>query len=327
LGKEIGLAEKKSFLSRVLPKTKKRNRKRLILFFTCLLISFFFWFINTMSKKYTFVISSSLAYEHIPPDKALKTDPNQKVLLTVEGTGWQFLFSRINVLYSPLKIDMRKLRNNVIYLREHYADLIRQLDPKVRIIHSYPDTIRYSFAEKMMKKVPVNLVADISFEKQFYFRDHIRLSPDSVLISGPEQEIRKIDKWPTRKIILHNLNKDVERQVFLTKSLSGHIELSVSTVDLAIPVEKYTEWDVVKPLKLKGNDHGYNIQLLPHTCHIFYQVGLSRFYRVSPDMFAIHVDFLQAGEDGMLDVQLEKAPPFVRAVRIVPDKIQYIVIK
>lgn len=321
------MVEKKPFLSRFLPKTRKRNRRRIIIFSVCLLISLFFWLVNTLSKTYTFVISSSLTYVNIPPDKALKAEMDQKVFLTIEGTGWQFFFSRINILYSPLKVDMRRLKNNTIYLKEQFSDLSSQLNSKVRIINSYPDTLRYTFAEKMIKKVPIELVADIAFEKQFYYRDDIRIIPDSVLISGPEQEIRKIRKWPTRKVILQGLNKDIIQPVDLLKSPSGHIGLSVSKVDLTIPVEKYTEWNIEKSLRLKGNDRGYNIQLLPRTCKIFYQVGLSRFNDVTPDMFAIKVDFLQAGDGVPLDVQLERIPSFVRSVRIVPDKVQYIVIK
>lgn len=321
------MAENRSVLDRIFPKANKRNRRRLALFSICLLCSFLFWLISTFSKKYTFVISATLAYEHIPPDKALENDPARKVLLTIEGTGWQFLFSKINVLYFPLKIDMRKLRKNTIYLREHYTDLVQQLDPKIRIVNSFPDTLHYTFARKLVKKVPVELLAEITFQKQFYYRDPVRVLPDSITISGPELEIMQIDKWPTRKVSLLNLNKDVAQQIPLAANPHGHIELSATDVELRVPVEQYTEWSVERPIKLRGNKKDYDIHLLPRSCRIFYQVGLSRFYKVNPEMFDIQVDFLQASNGIPLDVQLERVPAFVKSVKVVPDKINYVIIR
>ncbi|POY36112.1 hypothetical protein C3K47_13010 [Solitalea longa] len=307
----------------------KRERRKLGLFFICLFFAICFWLISSLSNKYFFKVNTQLLLTNIPADRTLNVKTVEEVVLNVEGTGWQLLFSRINLLNRPLKIDISKIADSNILLYKHLEALNRQLPKGIKIKSIKPEIINLDFSSRIVKKIPLELLADITFKKQYFYSSDLILNPDSVTISGPIDEVAKVKGWVTRKIVLHDLADSVKMYIRLDGNQTNNITIKPSLVMLSIPVEKYTEGSIMVKLHLANNDRNYDVNLLPGKINIRYLCPVNKYPLVDEDMFYAQVDLNQWKTMGRnrLDVKLLRSPDFIRVININPHIIDFLVAK
>ena len=73
-------------------KLTKVERKRFLVFVTCLICALAAWLFMALNGKYKYTAKTELIYKDEPQNKAFKPLQPDAVDLLVEGTGWQLLF-------------------------------------------------------------------------------------------------------------------------------------------------------------------------------------------------------------------------------------------
>ncbi|MCO4291480.1 hypothetical protein NF867_01210 [Solitalea sp. MAHUQ-68] len=307
----------------------RRERHKLGLFFVCLLFAIVFWLISSLSNKYVFDVNTSLILTNIPTDKTLSVKNVEDITLKVEGTGWQLIFSKVNLLNKPLKLDISQIKGNHISLIKYIDGLNQQMNNGLRIKLIKPESINLDFSSRIVKQIPLKLFADITFKKQFFYSSNLVLEPDSVTVSGPIDEVAKIEAWVTPKIVLHNLSDSVYRLIKLSGRSTDNIKITPNVVSLRIPVEKYTEGLITVKLNLANNDRNYDVNLLPGKIKLKYLCPVNKYPLVDEDMFYAQVDLNQWKNQGKnrLDVKLLRSPDFIRVINISPLVVDFLVAK
>ena len=82
---------------------------------------------------------------------------------------------------------------------------------------------------------------------------------------------------------------------------------------------------MVLPLSIKNVPKGYEIKLFPNEVTINYLVSLDKFDLVKRDMFGTNVNF--DNNKKRLTIDLIRQADFVENVRVVPEKVEYFLIK
>lgn len=307
-------------------KFRRRIRRRLLLFGFCLLSAATIWLLNVLGKRYQFEVDVSLVYDNIPKDKALKINNRKNVLLTVEGSGWYFLRSRIDVINTPIRIDFSKLEGqSEIDLYKNITEFNKQIQENVKIVDIFPRKVHFSFGKKAIKKVPIQLDIKISYDNQYMADGPILISPDSVVVTGPQNVIEKITRVFTTKVTAENINKSMVYETNLVNP-GDDINLSSNKVILNIPVDKFTEGEVVVPVQTASYIYDGNLKLYPSLCTVRYQVNLSDYHLVKPQ------DFRVITQNDLFDLNKLKllivdTPSYVRFARTYPSHVDYLISK
>lgn len=308
----------------------KIERKRFLVLVTCLLLAIAGWLFMALNNKYVYTAKTVLVYKNFPQNKAFHPLQSDTVDLQVEGTGWQLLFARLRVNPQSINISLDKLSNrNYILFSEQLYNVNGQLETSQKIISVRPDTLYFDFSKRTVKRVPVKLISNFSFVKQFGIADDTELTPSYVTVSGPLEELSKIKTWDTDTLTLRHIHDSVVTRVSMKQTTLKNVSIFPGSVEVKIPVDEFTEKTVELPLKIINNKDYYNIKLYPKKIKITFMVALSSYQQVNEDFIDAYVDVNEwkLQKHDQFTVKLSRFPDYCRLVKLTPDKVDFIVEK
>jgi len=311
-------------------KLTKIERKRFLVFITCLILAIAAWLFLALNNKYVYTAKTVLIYKNVPQKKAFHALQSDTVDLQVEGTGWQLLFARLRINPQSIAISLEKLNNrNFVLISEQLYNVNRQLETSQKIISVKPDTLYFDFSEKKTKRVPVKLVSDFSFAKQYGISNDITIIPEYVTVSGPQEELLKIKEWPTDTLKLTDLQVTSVSRIAMTQNKMKNVSIFPTSAEVKVPVDEYTEKVIDLTVNVINNNQFYDIKLYPRKVKLTILVPLSRFDQINEDFIDAVVDIndWKVRNHNRLRVKLTRFPEYCKLVVITPAKIDFIIEK
>jgi len=311
-------------------KLTKIERKRILVLFTCLLLAIAGWLFLALNNKYKYTAKTVLLYKNFPQKKAFHPLQSDTVDLQVEGTGWQLLFARLRVNPQSISINLEKLNNrNYILFSEQLLDVNQQLETSQKIISVRPDTLFFDFSKRTVKKVPVKLISDFSFEKQYGLVSDVKITPEYVTVSGPIEELDKITYWNTDSLHLSNLKANTVSRIAMRQNQLKNVNIFPSSVEVKVEVDEFTEKVIELPLKILNNKEFYPIKLFPKKVKLTFLVSLSSYEQVDASFIEAAVDMNEWKllNHNQLTVKLLRFPDYCQVIKIDPGKVDFIIEK
>jgi len=308
----------------------KIERKRFLVLITCLLLAIAGWLFLALNNKYVYTAKTVLVYKNFPQKKAFHPLQSDTVDLQVEGTGWQLLFARLRVNPPSISISLDKLNNrNYVLFSEQLYNVNSQLETSQKIISVRPDTLYFDFSKRAVKRVPVKLVSDLTFAKQFGISDEVELKPGYVTVSGPQEQLVKIKEWKTDTLRLHDIQGPAVTRVAVHQNTQKNVSIFPANVEVTLPVDEFTEKTLEIPLKIINNNDYYNIKLYPKKVKITFMVALSSYQQVNEDFIEAVVDLNEwkFKKHHQLTVKITRFPDYCKPVKLVPGKIDFMIEK
>ncbi|TKC10817.1 YbbR-like domain-containing protein [Pedobacter polaris] len=308
----------------------KVERKRFLVLVTCLIFAMAAWLFMALNGKYKYTAKTELIYKDEPQNKAFKPLQPNAVDLLVEGTGWQLLFSRLRINPQSITVSLEKLNNrSFILFSEQIAQINKQLETSQKIISIKPDTLYFDFSKRTNKRVPIKLTSKFTFLKQYGISSPVQLKPAYVNISGPQEELAKIKEWYTDTLKLADLQKTTNARIAIKQNNSNNISIYPSSVGVKVPVDEFTEKTIEVPLRIINNIDFYDIKLYPKKIKITFLVSLSSYQEVDEDFIDAVVDVNEWKKLGhhKFTVKINRFPNYCKLIKIVPNKINFIIEK
>jgi YbbR domain-containing protein len=311
-------------------KFSKVERRRISLFFVCLLFAVGAWMFFALSNRYVYQVQTLVRYVNFPDNKAFHSLQSDTIDLQVEGTGWQLLFSKLRINPQSVDVDLGKLKKQTfINLSDQLNYINKQFESTQKVVNIRPDTLYFDFSSRAVKKIPIRLNYDIRFESHYGISDTIQISPSYVTVTGPGNELEKIDYWYTDTLKLKNVNSNFSSKISLQKAFKANISIYPRIVDLRLMVDEYTEKVVEVPIVLLNNNEFRNVKLLPDKVKITFLTALSNYSKIERGNFEVSVDLNNWKSKGykQLPVVISKFPKFCELVKIEPQNVDFIIQK
>ncbi|CAM3680500.1 YbbR-like domain-containing protein [Mucilaginibacter galii] len=308
-------------------KLSASERRRLSVFITCLVLALVAWVFATLSGKYNFTVKQTLVFKNAPQRRAFKALQPDTVEATMQGTGWEMVFSRMSMTNRPLTIDLHTLEHsNFIALNTQVAQINRKLDLDHKIIAFDPDTLYFDFTNRMVKKIRVEPVLKLQYQPQYANSDKIVVNPAYVTVNGPGNVIEKITSWKTDTLKMDHVNDHIKTTLPLQRAKEGNISVYPKTVRLFVPVEEFTEKTLKIPVRLINNPHYKNVKYFPQQITITFTTPLSHYTEVDEDFFEATADFsLWQQGYSVLPVNIIRMPAYCRIVKMQPRNVDFLV--
>lgn len=311
-------------------KLSKLERRRLSMFFFCLIFAIGAWLFFALSNRYVYEAGTVVKYANFPQNKAFHPLQSDTLKLQVEGTGWQLLFSKLRINPQSVTVNLKDLsKRNFVTLSEQLTAINRQLESDQKVISIQPDTLYFDFSTRSVKKVPVKVVKEIVFKHQYDISDKIQMIPEYVTVSGPFDDLIRIDVWETEKLKLQDISGTISANIPLKKPDGANITIYPSVIDVKIPVDEFTEMTIDVPVKVLNNKKYQDIKLLPDRVKITYMAALSNYPKIARNSFEATVNLAGWTEKDytQLPVKLGKFPDYCKIVRIEPQAIDFLILK
>lgn len=310
-----------------------RNGKAFV-FFVCLALSSFLWFLNALEKHYTDHITVPIRYINLPKDKDLTGKLPEKLELTVDAFGYTLLRHKLSLAFSPVLLDVNELTNNylegkfmskyAISTNGHKEEIAKQISSEIEIISIRPDSITFNVSDVIEKLVKVHPVVDFIFAKEFILQKPPVVEPESILVRGPKEILDTLKYINTKSIELKNLSHTVERDVDLV--MLPELKSETEEVTVQIDVEQYTEAKFEIPILIINQPDSLLIKTFPAKVKVTCRIGLSQYNTLNNSSFRAVVDYSRhSGTMSKLQVILDKVPETVLSVDHFPKDVEYII--
>ena len=313
-----------------LVKLSANERRRLSAFFTCLVLAALAWLFTNLTGPAKFGVKVVLNYKNAPQKRAFHALQSDTITDTLQGTGWQMLFQKMNVQNKVINVDLRSLENkDYVVLSSQLKQLNDEKEFDQQIVSFNPDTLYFDFSDRATKKVPVNVVASIKYQHQFSQSNNITIDPSYITISGPNSVIDKIKSWNTDSLVLDSVSETVRTNLALQPAREGNLSIYPKSVRVKIPVDEYTEKTVQVPVKLVNNHNFYNVKIFPLKVKITFTTSLNKYPAMDEDLFeaSADLDLWRQRNYSTLPVKLARFPAYCRIVKIEPQNVDFIIRK
>lgn len=178
----------------IVPKIKTKRKFRV--FFIALLLSSLLWFINHLSGEFTVSVNIEVRTLNIPESVSKENFPDTSIQIDIKGSGFSLIRyslkknTNISLEFSQFKIQSAE--DKLIYYTEK-SDLVSKIEDNIpkslSIINIDNDILAYSVISYPKKKIPVSLQVQFSSDNNYLILGKVKIIPDSIDISGPQQEI------------------------------------------------------------------------------------------------------------------------------------------
>lgn len=300
------------------------------MFCTCLLLAAAAWLLTRLSSSYSYEAKGILTFKNAPQLKAFHSLQSDTVTVTVQGNGWQMLFSGMEGSPRTILVDLHRLEHqNYVALNTQLNEINSAKDSSQRVVAIEPDTLYFDMAKRMSRQVPVQLLAAINCRRQFNLSAAPVITPAYVTVSGPARLIDGIQAWKTDSLKLNRVSESVSTRLNLQPVHGGNISVEPKVVQVQLPVDEFTEKTLEIPVKLINNPHYYNVKLFPQKVKVTFMVALGRYRETDEDFFEASADLnlWENHQYSLLPVALTHTPAFCRIVRIEPRNVDFIIKK
>lgn len=311
-------------------KLSASERRRVSAFFTCLILAAVAWVFTTLSNNYNFTVKEVLVYKNMPQKRAFHSLQPDTINTTIQGTGWDMLFSKMNFENKKITVDLHTLDSkDYIVLSSQLKEVNERKDFDNQIIGFNPDTLYFDFSNRAVKRVPIRLISSINYQQQYAQSNDVIVKPSYVTLSGPGNVLEHIESWDTDSLTVDSVDETVRTNVELQASKEGNVSIYPKSVQVVVPVDEYTEKEVSIPVKLINNHDYYKVKIFPQKVKVTFTTSLNRYAEMDEDLFEASADLnlWQSHNYTSLPVKLSRRPAYCKIVKIEPQNIDFIVRK
>ena len=317
---------------------KVNIRKKLSVFLLCLFLSVTMWLFIKLTRDYTVDFHFTIEYRHYPKNLVLTETPDSTLSVGVNAKGFELISARYLHGSHHLLVDFKDvhIHHNQGGYHAHIAtsQLMQQISQALpasrNIAYISPDTLTLHFTEAARKKVAVKLNLKASFRKQFQLYDRVQIKPDSIYVTASRAVLDTLRFIETRQISRSNLDENQRfRSALILPLKPGQLRISRDSIEIFIPVEKYTEATLTVPVIPQQTSTKLAVKTFPDKCAITCLVPLRDFRSVDADLFSVIVtiDPINIPGSKKLKLKLVKSPERVKVLKIVPDEVEFIILK
>lgn len=320
------MANKRVGLDSLIKKLPSQGRFRFFLLFV--FVSFTFWLSTKLSNIYTLEQSFTLLLTEVP-EGIIPSDTSRKIKASVTASGFEILLYRLfdkSVTISLQEADFSSTLGRVS-LRNQQFSIEQQLFDNTRLNQIYPENLNIVYSRLDEKRVAVVPQTQIQLRAGYLSDFPIQSKPDSILVRGPKSILDTLKGVSSMFFEATDVYEGISQEVGL-KSIP-ELQLEQETVQLIMPVSRYSEKEFVLQVELINLPLGVRVKLFPPTAKLRATLPMALLNTVKESDFRLVVDCenLQDQESKSLKLNLLKQPPGLKQLIWEPEEVNYLIRK
>lgn len=301
----------------------------IFLFF--LLISAVFWLIISLNKTYETHITLPLTYVNTPKDMEFTANLPTNIVVKVKDKG-TILLTYVQRNFKPLVIDFNQYTSfqnqekwSIATANTFDKEVKELFMPSTQMLDFYPQSIEIEKHALSQKRVAIIPQSNLSYNRQYYPSDTLRISPDSTTLYGHKETLDTINHVYTQLITAHNLSDTLQTTCAL--NIPANCKASPATVDVFAPIEFYTEGKQMVPVRVLDVPQNLRVRTFPAEVEVTYMAGFSRFKNIIPADFTvtIHYNDLISSSQTTERLHLEQYPKYIINPKIRPEQVKWLI--
>ncbi len=306
-------------------KTRKFN---VFLFFV--LLALVYSMLSKITSNYTKTIVFAVKPVDIPSDQVVLDQSIDSIRLELNGYGYNLAKYYIDQPIVEISLnDLDKVKSKYQWTKQrNFSDLQEKFNESVSLISTSVNQIDFIIEQYESKNVPVELQLELNYKSGFDSFQEYKLSKDSITVTGPNSLIDTINVIETQKLVLNQIDSDINSAIWLKPSENQNVIYSEESIGFQLKVEKFTEESIKVPITIVNIDDNIKINYYPKVVSVLYRVSIKDYKAVNPMDFRVECDLNTINKDNsVLISSITKKPSNVKKSRIENNQIQYVIIE
>ena len=285
--------QQSTFLRKVNIFIGRTSRKEVLTFLLFVLVSGFFWIVQTSREETASEFMVTLKIENQPQGMVFTTHIPNELKVTITDINSRLLNYSVNDRLTSLSVDFDRYADAIGNFRISAAELQSLLREKLfsstKITAVSPSLIDARFAVTEGRKFPV-LVKGPYIPAENYRMRKLIIQPDSVIINAPNAVLDTLQCVYTVASPHYNLRDTIIETLALDLSLG--VKATPAEVKVTVPVTQYVE-KVFDNIVVKTQDLPKNKRLLifPYAVRLSCLVDFHQYRDLTEDDFDVFVSY------------------------------------
>lgn len=309
----------------------KKDKSKVLTFLVFLVISALLWFLIKLTKEYTSQTSFFVAYTEVPVNKWVSTS-QQTVKLSFVADG--FITLRHNLVrkqYRTITIPLNEVPyrleggNTYSYSSQYVAERVADwLGVPAGNVTVNDDKQFFNMEDLQSKELQVLVPLDVKTQRQYQVYGKPQATPSSITVYGPKNMLDTMTAVHTSTLHAVNASEDIV-QTLAVDLYDGAVRSNVTSVEVLVDVEQYTEIDIEVPVKATDPR---NLRFFPETVKVKCLVPMKDYATINGASFQVQADTEQLHQlQPLLDIKLVQVPQHVQVLKIEPEQVEYLIVK
>ena len=306
---------------------KGRVRRKVNIFFVFLICSSLAWLVSRLSEDYTQGTSFDLLYINVPDSLRLSKASKDALDVRLRANGFQFL--GFNFKSKQIAIDLSKvqLKNRRYYIaqKDYRKQIQNQLTTAMTLLEADRDTLFFEFYKVFTKEVPLQADIAINLGQNYLLENEVELSPKTVVLSGPKEEINAVNFIRTSKLELTDVSADFENVIGLDRPDGlTNTTLSINSVLVKGKVFRFSERILDIPIKVVNLPEGTEIRTFPEKVAVLCKGRIDNLKALEIDEFELVGDYANVNNRKTLTLKLTGVPELLHSAQLLENEVEFI---
>lgn len=304
------------------------QNKRYHIIIASVIFAVLMWISINMGYEYTVVKYVPVVLENMREEQTLKYPVPKTLTVRFRGTGWQlaniYLSPNVKYYIDGQSLTTREFTVTAKDLPEHV-----KLPLSVQTLDVSPDTMTLALDDYLEKRVPIESSISINPKDGFGQVGAVRITPESVVVSGGKTMLEAIDHWQTERRRYDNQRSAIDEDVPLEDPLYYSIDIYPQSVRVQADIQHFAEKTFSGvPLSTAAVPSNREVIFIPPKMDVIVRGGIDQLSKLSNNDFQATVDYsaLMADSSGIA-VPVLSAPQTIKVIRRMPEQFQFIIRK
>lgn len=302
--------------------------KKILTFSFFLLLSAIFWFMQIYRQNFNATYNIPIKYSSVPDSIVFNQQLPQEVSVTVNDNGFalfKYYFTKSNDSLDINVADIIQYSSSRVIQGLTFQQLIRNhLLNTSDILEFNPAGISFEYTTLEEKKVPIIFDGQIFLAAGYLLSGDIQIIPDSIMVYGSKELLNTISYVYTESDTILDF-KSKNPLVYKIENIDN-AKLSTNSIKVIIPVDKYTQKDIIVPIQCINTPENIEVKFFPSTVKISFLVGLSEYHSITDRDFSVELDYndLKEIHDLSIPLRITSSPDHIKNLILSPSEVEFI---
>ncbi len=260
------------------------------------LIALFFaiiiWFMVVTENEYEQVIEAPITLLNTPPGKVILSEVPRSAKVKIKGSGKSLIALGVS-RGARLQLDLSGIETQRTFrLGPRHVILARSAGAVRSQEILMPDTVSIRLDDFDARRIAVEPRITSTPALGYTSVGDFRVTPDSVLVSGPKSLVVQIDRVYTQELEYSDLRFDVEETVQLVPTPFEKVSIARSEVDVYLDIQMLVERTMNGiPVKVKNVPRNLKITVLPSDLSLVLEGGGELLTQLDPNDILAYIDY------------------------------------
>lgn len=285
------------------------------------------WAYVNLNLTYTIELSIPLQIKSGKSQGISNEIPNN-LDVVFKGKGWglmKILISKNLVYYLDLTAFKKDTK---IDLMQSVSEIIN-LPSDVYVQSINPNFVDVSFDNTISRMIKVKNNTSVQTKDGYTVIGGVKISPDSVRVSGASSIVMKIKFVQTENIVFKDVNTNISKDVKLIDSLGNQVKIDPTVVNVSYKLELSAEktFDDID-VNVYGVPIDKDVLIIPPKISISLRGGVEELSKLTQKDIKIGINFkqIESDEQGEVEPTIELSDIFT-LIKVEPQRFQYIIKK